>query len=83
VFTILLVCLQVKQVTLGFALVLCFSVGLALTLVTTGAVAAWSVRHASKTHQGLWRVRPKGAFISPVRCWSRWASTSRSKAGGT
>ncbi|WP_019716794.1 nickel/cobalt efflux transporter, partial [Pseudomonas syringae] len=35
--TVLLLCLQVKQVTLGAAMVLCFSIGLAITLVTVGA----------------------------------------------
>ena len=42
----LLLCLQVKEVALGVALVLAFSVGLALMLVAVGAVAAFSVRHA-------------------------------------
>ncbi len=46
--TVLLLCLQLKEFTLGFALVLCFSIGLALTLVTVGAAAALSVRHATK-----------------------------------
>lgn len=45
--TVLLLCLQLKEFTLGFALVLCFSVGLAITLVTVGAAAALSVRHAT------------------------------------
>ena len=39
-FTVLIVCMQVKQYTLGFALVAAFSFGLALTMVTVGAVAA-------------------------------------------
>lgn len=46
--TVLLLCLQLKEFTLGFALVLCFSVGLAITLVTVGAAAALSVRHATR-----------------------------------
>ena len=46
--TVLLLCLQLKQVSLGFALVLCFSIGLAITLVTVGVAAALSVRHATK-----------------------------------
>ena len=37
---VLLVCLQLKKVTLGFALVLGFSIGLAITLVTVGVIAA-------------------------------------------
>ena len=45
--TILLLCLQLKQFALGAALVACFSIGLALTLVTVGLAAAFSVRHAT------------------------------------
>ncbi len=47
VITVLLLCLQLKDFTLGATLVLCFSMGLALTLVTVGADAALSVRHAA------------------------------------
>ena len=46
--TVLLLCLQLKEIALGAALVLCFSIGLALTLVTVGAAAALSVRHATQ-----------------------------------
>lgn len=46
--TVLLLCLQLKEFTLGATLVLCFSIGLAITLVTVGAAAALSVRHATK-----------------------------------
>ncbi|MGV3548645.1 nickel/cobalt efflux transporter [Rhizobium sp.] len=46
--TVLLLCLQLKEFSLGFVLVLCFSIGLAVTLVTVGAAAALSVRHATK-----------------------------------
>jgi len=46
--TVLLLCLQLREFTLGFVLVLCFSIGLAITLVTVGAAAALSVRHATK-----------------------------------
>lgn len=46
--TVLLLCLQLKQVTLGAALVVSFSIGLALTLVVSGVAAALSMRYASK-----------------------------------
>ena len=46
--TVLLLCLQLNEFTLGFVLVLCFSIGLAITLVVVGAAAALSVRHATK-----------------------------------
>ena len=46
--TVLLLCLQVGQLALGAALVLCFSIGLALTLVAFGAAAALGVQHAAR-----------------------------------
>ena len=52
-FAILLVCLQIKQFALGFAVVLAFSVGLAITLVTVGSLAALSVREASRRFTGF------------------------------
>ncbi len=62
--TVLLVCLQLKQVTLGFTLVLCFSIGLALTLVATGTLAAWSVHHASKRIKGFGNFARKAPYFS-------------------
>ena len=55
-FSVLLVCLQVKRYTLGFATVLAFSVGLAFTLVSAGVVAAISVRQAGKRFKGFDRM---------------------------
>jgi ABC-type nickel/cobalt efflux system permease component RcnA len=46
--TVLLICLQLGQFTLGVATVAAFSLGLAITLVTIGVAAAWGVHHASK-----------------------------------
>jgi ABC-type nickel/cobalt efflux system permease component RcnA len=46
--TVLLLCLQLKKVALGAVLVLGFSVGLALTMVAAGVVAALSVKHLSR-----------------------------------
>ena len=63
-FTVLLVCMQVKQFTLGFALVAAFSFGLALTMVTVGAVAAWSVRHAEKKFSGFGNAMRKAPYLS-------------------
>jgi nickel/cobalt transporter (NicO) family protein len=63
-FTVLLVCMQVKQFTLGFALVLAFSFGLAITMVTVGAVAAWSVRHAERKFSGFGNLMRKAPYIS-------------------
>ncbi len=62
--TVLMLCLQLKKVTLGAALVLCFSVGLALTMVTSGAIAALSVRHVSKRWRGFGEFASKAPYFS-------------------
>ena len=63
-FTILVVCLQVKHFTLGFALVGAFSFGLALTMVSVGAMAAWSVHHAEKKFRGFGELMRKAPYLS-------------------
>ena len=63
-FAVLLVCLQLKQFALGFALVLAFSVGLALTLVTVGSLAALSVKHATKRFAGWQHLAAKMPYAS-------------------
>lgn len=50
--TVLLLCLQLKQVALGATLVLCFSIGLAVTMVSVGVIAALGMRHAEKRFSG-------------------------------
>jgi nickel/cobalt exporter len=65
-FTVLLVCLQLKKVTLGFVMVGAFSFGLALTMVATGALAAWSVRHAEKRFKGFGEAMRRAPYVSCV-----------------
>lgn len=62
--TVLLLCLQLKQVTLGAVLVLCFSVGLALTMVTSGVIAALSVKHVSRRWSGFGEIVRKAPLFS-------------------
>jgi nickel/cobalt transporter (NicO) family protein len=64
--TILLLCLQLKQFTLGAVLVLCFSIGLAITLVTVGVAAALSVRHVSKRFSWFGTVARRAPYLSSV-----------------
>lgn len=64
--TVLLLCLQLKEFTLGFALVLCFSIGLAITLVTVGAAAALSVRHATKRWSWFGTAARKAPYFSGI-----------------
>ncbi len=62
--TVLLLCLQLKELTLGFALVLCFSIGLAITLVAVGAAAALSVRHATKRWTWFSTLARRAPYVS-------------------
>lgn len=62
--TVLLLCLQLKKVAMGATLVLCFSIGLALTMVLAGVVAAISVRHASKRWSGFGEFARKAPYFS-------------------
>lgn len=62
--TILLICLQLKEFTLGAALVLCFSIGLAVTMVSVGAAAALSVHHISKRWAGFGEVARRAPYLS-------------------
>lgn len=63
-FSVLLICLQLKRIALGFTLVTAFSFGLALTMVTTGALAAWSVHHAQKKFRGFGEAMRRAPYIS-------------------
>jgi ABC-type nickel/cobalt efflux system permease component RcnA len=63
-FTVLLVCLQLKKVLLGFAVVGAFSFGIALTMVVTGVLAAWSVRHVEKRFKGFGEVMRRAPYVS-------------------
>ncbi|MGV8843965.1 MAG: nickel/cobalt efflux transporter [Pseudomonas sp.] len=64
--TVLLLCLQVKEVALGAVLVLCFSIGLAITLVTVGAAAAIGARQASSRWPWLGAVARRAPYLSSV-----------------
>lgn len=63
--TVLLLCLQLKEVALGSVLVLCFSIGLALTLMSAGVVAALGVRHAERRWSGAFgRIARQAPYVS-------------------
>ncbi|CAI9084588.1 nickel/cobalt efflux protein RcnA [Candidatus Methylacidiphilum fumarolicum] len=62
--TVLLLCLQLKKIALGATLVLSFSVGLALTMVISGALAALSVRYVSKRWCGFGKFARKAPYFS-------------------
>ena len=60
----LLICLQLKKFSLGATLVLGFSVGLAITLVASGAIAALSLKHVANRGPGLNDLSRKAPWIS-------------------
>ncbi len=63
-FSILLICLQLKKFTLGFALVGAFSAGLAVTLVTVGMVAAWSLNRVTKASPRIAKLAHNAPYLS-------------------
>jgi nickel/cobalt exporter len=61
---VLLICLQLKAFALGATLVLCFSIGLAVTMVSVGAIAAVGVRHASQRWSGFDALAQRAPYLS-------------------
>lgn len=64
--TVLLICIQLKALTLGATLVVCFSIGLALTLVTVGVGAAVSVRQVAKRWNSFSSIAKKAPYFSSL-----------------
>jgi len=46
--TMLILCLQLKQLILGVVLITCFSIGLAVTMVSSGVIASLSMKQLQK-----------------------------------
>jgi nickel/cobalt transporter (NicO) family protein len=62
--TVLLLCIQLKQFSLGFALVLCFGIGLAITMVSAGVLAALSMRHIERRWTGFSQFARQAPYVS-------------------
>ncbi|NEY30389.1 nickel/cobalt efflux protein RcnA [Escherichia coli] len=62
--TVLLICIQLKALTLGATMVVCFSIGLALTLVAVGVGAAVGVKQAQKRWHGFNSLAQKAPYLS-------------------
>jgi len=62
--TVLLLCLQLKKLVLGAVLVLGFSVGLALTMVCSGVIAALSIKHLSRRWDGFGELVRRAPYVS-------------------
>lgn len=62
--TVLLLCMQLKQFSLGFVLVLSFGIGLAITMVSAGVLAALSLRHVERHWAGFSRYAHRAPYLS-------------------
>jgi nickel/cobalt exporter len=62
--TVLLLCIQLKQLSLGLALVLCFGIGLAATMVSAGVLAALSVKHIAARWSGFSGLARRAPYAS-------------------
>lgn len=62
--TVLILCLQLKRITLGATVVAAFSVGLAITMVVAGVVAALSVKHVASRWSGFNRIVRRAPYLS-------------------
>lgn len=62
--TVLLLCLQLKRIALGATLVVGFSIGLALTMVASGALAALSMRHLERRWSGFGALARRTPYLS-------------------
>jgi len=59
-------CLQLKRVALGAVLVLSFSVGLAITLILSGLIAAIGVRQVTRHWSGFDTFARRAPYFSGV-----------------
>lgn len=82
--TVLLLCLQLREVTLGVGLVFCFSIGLAITLVAVGAAAAIGVGHVSRRWPAFEAFARRAPYVSSLLIiavgiyvgWHGWSAIS-------
>jgi ABC-type nickel/cobalt efflux system permease component RcnA len=84
--TVLLLCLQLKHVAMGALLVLCFSVGLAATMVSVGVLAALGLRHAERRWSGAFALVARRApyvsaglisLVGLALAWQAWSVLAR------
>ncbi|EFA0994764.1 nickel/cobalt efflux protein RcnA [Escherichia coli] len=64
--TVLLICIQLKALTLGATLVVSFSIGLALTLITVGVGAAISIQQVAKRWSGFNTLAKRAPYFSSL-----------------
>jgi nickel/cobalt exporter len=62
----LVLCLQVNRICLGVALVWCFGIVLAITLIAAGMLAAVGMRHFSRRWWGLGELAQRLPYLSSI-----------------
>lgn len=72
--TVLLLCLQPGEFTLGATLVLCVSFSLAAVMSVTGVAAALATRHIGQRWNGFEKLARRAPFIlgAPIGCIGRY-----------
>ena len=62
--SILIVCLQLKEFSLGFSIVAAFSFGLALTMISVGVLASWGFQKLAEKSGWFSRVASRAPYVS-------------------
>ena len=63
---VLVLCLQVNRIWLGVTVVLCFSIGLAITLIAAGTIAAVGTRLFSRRWPGCGELAQRLPYLSGI-----------------
>jgi len=62
--SILIICLQLKQFSLGFGIVAAFSLGLAITMISVGVLASWGFKKLAEKSGWFSRVAARAPYVS-------------------
>jgi nickel/cobalt exporter len=62
--SILIICLQLKEFSLGFGLVAAFSLGLALTMISVGVLASWGFQKLAEKSGWFSRLAARAPYVS-------------------
>lgn len=62
--SILIVCLQLKEFSLGFSIVAAFSLGLALTMISVGVLASWGFQKLAEKSGWFSRLAARAPYVS-------------------
>jgi nickel/cobalt transporter (NicO) family protein len=62
--SILIICLQLKEFSLGFGIVAAFSFGLALTMISVGVLASWGFQKLAEKSGWFSRVAARAPYVS-------------------